>query len=132
MRFDESELIGACALRFDGYAYSRETGFDATRADAALAHFFETGEWDTAPLELLATFFLLQRRYRWQYISGGDENEVSTEGWRAYRTLFLELCDYPIAERYRTKSYYRQWEDLFKPTLPAFKELVRAAMETEG
>jgi hypothetical protein len=125
----EETFIGTCALRFDGHLYCRETGFDMERADDALIRFFEAGKWNINPLEQLATFFLMQRRIRWQNCGfGDDEAQADTNSWRAYRTLFLKLCDYSIPDQFRMPTYYKQWQEEFAPNLTAYRAQVEAAM----
>lgn len=126
--YGESTFIGACALRFDGYRYGEETGFGMGRANAALEHFYETGEWDAGEMERLTTFFLMQRRFRWQNCGlGWEEEDTNSDEWRAYRTLFLELCERPIPDHYKT-TYYAEWEERFAPHLAEFKKQVEAAL----
>ncbi len=57
--FDEHDILTHCALRFDGYAYLEQSGFDHQQA---LEDFFQTGEWNLSPLEAMTTLFTLQRQ----------------------------------------------------------------------
>lgn len=117
MRFDESEIISACALRFDGYKYLEETGFDV---DEALAYFFLTGGWNIRPIEQLAVFFILQRAFR-QNLEYEPENG---RYWRAFRQLFLEVCEFNVSEHYRHPTCYRRWEEKFEPYLSESVKLI--------
>lgn len=41
-QWTETDILNACALRFDGYRYTQAHAFDY---QAALAHYMATGNW---------------------------------------------------------------------------------------
>ena len=47
--------------------------------------------------------------------------------WRAFRTLFFEVCEMEPLEQYRDRRYYEQWEKHFKPRLQECIMVVRQA-----
>src|ERR1043165_2022976 len=122
MRFEEFEVIGACARRFDGYRYVSETGFDPAEA---LARYFERGSWDNTQDELMATLFMLHRVFHWSL-------EYETESgrcWRALRVLFLSLCDREVPEEYRPPEACAEWLKDYAPHLPALIGEIRRIHE---
>lgn len=120
--FCEHEVIGACALRFDGYKYRDETGIDV---DSILDKFFETGDWDASEIELLATFALLQRAFR-----GGLEYEPEEGRYnRAFVELFLKTCRFEVPEPYRHAGGYEEWQKNFAPSLERLVKRVKEIHE---
>ncbi|MBC7929963.1 MAG: hypothetical protein H7Z38_05280 [Rubrivivax sp.] len=108
--FDESQIISACAQRFDGWRFIEDTGFNP---DVALSYFFETGLWDATREELLATFFVLARAFRWSLEYEPNHGRY----WRAYRTLFLSLCGESVTEKYKHSALHDEWIITFAPRL---------------
>jgi hypothetical protein len=105
----DDNILTACALRFDGYKYQRQTGFDPKQATAT---FFSTQRWELEPLEKLATFFLLQRSlYKYDLQYEPEDNKFR----KAFRSLFSECVDLDIPLEYQQKEYYQNWESQHKP-----------------
>jgi len=122
----EDDILIACALRFDGYRYLQDHPFDHERA---LADYRKTGEWHIAPLEQLTVFHLLQRfLYKW----GGETLLRTSAMWKAFRSLFLLVCEYEIPEQYRNREYYDQWLQRYAPHLADHAALVRGIHESTG
>jgi hypothetical protein len=119
MRFDESEIIGACALRLDGYRYLEAHPFDV---DESLEYFFRTGGWNISPLEQMAVFFIIQRALR-QPLEYEPKNG---RYYRVYRTLFLSLCREDVPEEYRHPHCYREWKGGHERQLPKYVRRVEA------
>jgi hypothetical protein len=116
----ETELITACALRFDGYAYADEVGFDYTGntndSEQQVAHvvksFVANPDWDRPRNDLHMILFMLQRG-------------LIKEGWlkwnsqeaKVIRLLFLELCHDDIPPQFRLEEWYQRWHERYKPVL---------------
>ena len=80
----ESQILNACALKFDGYKYQEEKSYDQR---ATIDNFFEHGQWDLEPVEKLTTFFLLQRALsKWDLQYEAEDSKF----YMAFRTLFIE------------------------------------------
>ena len=95
----EDEILICCALRFDGYAYAEATGLILSEATDRLV---ADGVWPESREERLAVFFALQRYLgKW----GGEREPSNGKCWRVFRTLFLDLHDAEIPERYRKAEY---------------------------
>ncbi|MFW5683037.1 MAG: hypothetical protein ACOC1G_08545 [Phycisphaeraceae bacterium] len=126
----EDAIITAYALRFDGYAYQEETGFDGVydRDGRKLSrNFFDHGTLPDNHLERLAFFFKMQRFLcKW----GGEMLPQQGGYWRLYRTLFLDLADADIPPRFRLEDRYAKWEEDFMPHHDASVALVRRIHET--
>jgi 8-oxo-dGTP pyrophosphatase MutT (NUDIX family) len=122
MEFYESEVIGACALRMDGYKYIEETGLDV---DEALDYFFRTGNWNISLIEQMAVFFIIQRAFR-QPLEYEPKNG---RYWRAFRELFLKLCDQDVPEKYR-HAIYEEWEQKYAPHLAEYVRRVERIHKT--
>ncbi len=121
---NENEILICCALRFDGWAYCSATGFDQRKA---IDDFFETGRWELTDQEKLAVFFLLQRGlYKWDLVYEPKHGRF----WRAFRTLFFEVCELDAGEPYRGMTYIEEWERDYKPILPQCIEVVRRVHES--
>lgn len=123
MELQEEEILTACALRFDGYAYVEATGFDY---DRAIDNYFRSGVWDLEPLEQLATFFMLQRGLcKWNLVYEPQDGKY----WRAFRELFLKAYRHEIPERYRQQPYYDEWAVKSKAEVRRCVALVRGVNE---
>jgi hypothetical protein len=101
-----NDIMNACALRFDGYKYQQQTGFDPKKATA---QYLTTRKWDLQPLEKLATFFFLQRA-----LNKFDLQYEPRDGkyWQAFESLFDECKDVEIPEEYRQDEYYKAFPKL--------------------
>lgn len=122
MEFSESNVIGACALRMDGYKFIEETGFDV---DEALDYFFRTGSWNISQIEQMAIFFIIQRAFR-QPLEYEPENG---RYWRAFRELFLKICGEDIPEKYR-HAIYEEWQEKYAPHLAKYVKRVERIHKT--
>jgi hypothetical protein len=108
----EEHAIGACALRFDGYAYWETRYRDFGHKDASnpgevsgmLAEgrcFFEND------LDNLLVFFLLQRYLgKW----GGERLPENSNEFITFLLLFLHCYRLEIPERFRFEPYYTEWQ----------------------
>jgi len=122
MKFSESEVIGACALRMDGYKFIEETGFDI---DEALEHFFRTGSWNATTNEQMAVFFIIQRAFR-QPLEYEPENG---RYYRAFRELFLMLCGEDVPKKYR-HAIYDEWQEKYAPHVAEYLRRVERIHKT--
>ena len=119
MEFQEEEILTACALRFDGYKYCDEMGFDYNKA---LDDYFENGTWGIKPIEQLATFFMLQRGLcKWNLEYEPQDGKY----WMAFRSLFLQVCLMEIPEDYQHQQYCERWRDEFVPHFTETLEVVK-------
>lgn len=108
----EREIISRWALRFRGWDYVEETGFDHEAALRALMH---DGQMPRAIEESFCCFFLLQRHlFKW----GGESLPGDSREWRALRSLFLTVAGWPVPVRWRSAEHHRAWA-----RLPAAKRL---------
>jgi hypothetical protein len=119
MNRSEHDILTACALRFDGYAYQRATGFEI---DGILEAFWRTGEWPDDLAQRMATFFFLQRALcKWDLVYEPRDGRY----WRAFRSLFFSVCEADPPEPYRDESYATAWDREFKSRLPEIVGIVR-------
>lgn len=119
MRFIESEVVGASALRFDGWKYLEAHPFDV---DEALGYFFRTGSWDIMPLQQMTVFFVIARAMRWNL----EYEPKNGRYWRAFRTLFLTLAGLDVPEQYRHAEGYARWKGKREPHFTEFLKRVEA------
>lgn len=114
----DDDILSACALRFDGYKYQQQTEFDAKKV---LANYFLNQQWELQPLELLATFFFLQRslyKYDLQY------EPKDSKFRKAFRSLFFECVDLDIPSEYQQQEYYQNWEKEYKPKAKELRKVI--------
>lgn len=115
----ENRILTCAALRFDGYRYIDETGFDA---GAAVERYLSVGELPASPLDQICILFVMQRRLmKW---SGSALAKTAPE-WRAYRELFLQTCRYCIPPEYRYAECSQRWLSEFLPKLNECMALVQ-------
>ncbi|MCU0570074.1 MAG: hypothetical protein MUF49_26310 [Oculatellaceae cyanobacterium Prado106] len=116
---DENDILIHSALRFQGYRYQQEVRLDSKPIIEA----YKRGERypEATGLDLLATFFLLQRfLYKW----GGETLPKTSPHWRAFRQLFLETCSVEVPERYRAGAYEARWlYDIF-PRIDSYRAII--------
>lgn len=118
----EDEILMNAALRFDGYGYRDEPGFDW---NAWTPERYAADGDELEPLEACALFFSLQRYLcKW---GGGREPRDGTYWWM-YRELFLRTCETPIPPRFRFKRYPR-WPNDDPEAIRERKRLVRRVHE---
>ena len=121
---DEETILICCALRFDGYKYAEEHGFNP---EGPVHQYLQTGKWNGAELELLAVFFHLQRAlFKWSLVYETSESPY----WRAFRELFLQLYAAEIPEPYQMLKYHDKWIKDFQPQLAQCVAVVREKHET--
>jgi hypothetical protein len=116
---DEDDILIYSAMRIDGYRYRDEVKF----APEPIVEAYKRGEryQDATDLDLLATFFLLQRfLYKW----GGDSLPRTSLVWRAFRQLFLDTCDVEVPERYRTAEWESRWLYNILPRIDAYRSMI--------
>ena len=116
---EANDVLTACALRFDGWRYQQDTGFDQK---AAFDQFFRTGQWKLSAEEKLATFFMLQRGLnKWDLVYEPKHGRW----WRAYRTLFFEAVHLDVPAAYRNGDWYDRWDRDYAGRLDQCIEAVR-------
>lgn len=120
---NEDDILITCALRFDGYRYAQEQGFDSAEAYKRL---LTSGPSSFTLPEQMTLFFSLQRfLFKW----GGEGLRRTAPEWRIFRELFLGLADKQVPEPYRIKDYLHQWESGFAPRIGQCIELIRTIHE---
>ena len=117
------DILTTCALRFQGWRYQEETGFDQA---AAFDRYFETGNWSLTDNEKLAAFFLLQRGLsKWDLVTEPKQSRW----WQAFRSLFLEVVHLPLPPKYRDDDYATRWEQRYLPRLEECIQCIREELE---
>lgn len=116
--FDENGIIGAWALRIDGYKY-QDMDFDFHRV---VDDFYRTGRFEVSDLEKLVTLFFMQRSFKW---GGQDYAPTNGKFWRAYRTLFLETYALEVPEELRLMDFYGKWQTGYAPETTKLVAIVR-------
>lgn len=116
---DENEWLSQCALRFDGYAFACDHGFEPQPY-----HFCRELLSGNLPLtstgERMAAMFMLQRCLMKEGVSSKTD-----EGWKLFRELFLKLADESVPSRYEAQQWHRDWVEKFVPVLSAGKALIQ-------
>ncbi|MEI8196477.1 MAG: DUF1156 domain-containing protein, partial [Phycisphaerae bacterium] len=121
---DEDYILTTCALRFDGWKYVKQCGFDYK---TALERFFATGQWPELRDQQLTMFFMLQRYLmKW----GGEQLPKSSSDWRAFRDLYLKVHEYRVPLVYRQEEYHTEWQREYYPHLAECTRLIRRIHET--
>jgi hypothetical protein len=116
---DEDDILIYSALRMDGYRYSDEIKFNPE----PIVEAYKQGEryQDATELDLLATFFLLQRLlYKW----GWDSLPKTSLEWKAFRQLFLDTCDVEVPERYREKRWEARGLYSIRPRIDLYRSMI--------
>ena len=109
---NESDILIAYALRFDGYAheFSGDSQQDVLRHELSLA--VEDGIYPEDPIIQLRCLFSLQRYLcKW----GGETLPECSAEWRAYRMLFLMTALAAVPEDYRHPERYGTWVLEYEP-----------------
>lgn len=83
-QLEEREITTCCALRFDGYKYQKETGFNPSLTFDKLFLGEEVGELDG----LAAMFFLQRGLCKWSLVYETEDSKY----YKLYRKLFLKIC----------------------------------------
>lgn len=119
----QREALTAYALRFDGYRYSEDHGFDHRTASET---FFADGALPDDTSELMCMLFMLQRFLcKW----GGEYEPQHGKYWRLYRTLFLQVADEKVPRKYRQPECYARWVEEYKPNHTQHVAAVRRVHE---
>lgn len=123
-QLSEQDILICCALRFDGYRYREET--PSFSPDEVVTNFLNTGEWQASDLELLASFFFLQRSLcKWALVY----EPLDGKYWQAFRLLFLRVNHLEIPENYQHQEYCQQWDREFLPQKDECVKRVRSVYE---
>ena len=110
-RLEAYDILIDCALRFDGYLYLEETGFDTNQAIQDLASDVKN-TWNE--LETLAVFFILQRSLcKWSLVYEPSNGKY----WRLFCEMFFEVVHIPIPSGYEDRERHAKWESLYSPRL---------------
>ena len=116
---EASEILNDTALRFDGYKYLEETGFDTNVAIEQLHEDLPT-DWDD--LQKLAVFFVLQRSLcKWSLVYEPDNGKY----WRLFRDMFFDIVEIDFPAQYKFDEWYRQWDERYAAQWPEAIECVR-------
>ncbi|MBA2244794.1 MAG: hypothetical protein H0W11_07545 [Gemmatimonadetes bacterium] len=124
----EDEILAACALRFHGYRYAEDTGFDMA---AARDECERTNRYDHLSLpEQMAVLFFIQRTVRWVEQDAPLPRDGSL--FRAYRELFLHVADQEVPAEYRIgrDDSDFSWGSRFEPMTAEHIALVRRIHES--
>lgn len=124
----ESEILTAGALRFDGYKYAEQSGFDL---DQASEEYFRSGKLPESELEQMTMCFLLQRfLMKW----GGEYLSERSRTWKLFRYCFLNTCNLNVPLKYRSwsHSWYRRWEREYLPKWQECITIVQLIHESTG
>ena len=104
---DADNIMTACALRFDGYKYIEETGFDAK---AGIDAYMETERWDRPAEEKLAIFFVLQRSLcKWSLVYEPRHGRY----WRLFREMFFDVVELDIPQDYHNAEWLSRWDERY-------------------
>ena len=123
MKASENEILTACALRFDGYAYVEATGF---RHQAAIRRMIEIRTCWRSTERMMCMFFMLQRYLcKW----GGETLPETSPEWWAYRELFLKVAHESVPATYRHEPFATEWDERYAPNLRDAIELIQASHE---
>jgi len=113
------DALNHAALRFDGYQYIQDTGFDHRRA---VKTYDRDDVLPESQLDRLCLFFILQRYLmKW----GGERLGLDSVEWKLFLLLFLELCEAEIPEKYRFRDYYQEWEKNYAQNTAEYKDGMR-------
>ena len=123
-QLNEHDILVCCALRFNGYGY--QSDHSSLVPHKAVSDFLNTGRWQASDLELLASFFFLQRSLcKWDLV----REPINGEYWQAFRSLFLQINGAEIPETYQQQEYCQQWNREFLPYRDECVRLVRSVYE---
>jgi len=104
--------VGACALRFDGYAYwetrYRDFGHEDPSNPGEVSDRLVKGRcFFEDDLDNLLGFFLLQRYLgKW----GGERLPQTSNAFITFLLLFLHCYRLEIPERFRLEPFYTEWQ----------------------
>ncbi len=128
----ETDIITACALRFNGYAYAEDHGLIRTGEDDSvdppmpysdysrvLRDFLDNPDWSLPRGYLLMILFLLQRGLIKEGWLRWDSHEA-----KVVRMLFLETCRDEMPSKYQIPDIYDQWQRQYRPYLDEYVRLI--------
>ena len=105
--FDPDDILIACALRFDGYKYIKDTGFGV---DTAIDEYMETETWDRPDDEKLCMFFILQRSLcKWSLVYEPQHGRY----WRLFREMFFDVVQLDIPQDYSNSEWLSTWNERY-------------------
>lgn len=103
----EFTILWKFALRFDGYLYGQEIGFDVMDLNDArpiLTTWWKDGTWPDAPLLQLTLFYRLQRCMK--------EYSGYHEIWKPFRSLFFLTAKYTFPDEYRFIGMEHKYQEI--------------------
>jgi hypothetical protein len=116
---DEYDILVKTALRFDGYRYLKETGFEPT---AVIEQLHDDLPTDLDDLQKLAVFFIFQRSLcKWSLVYEPSHGKY----WRLFREMFFDIIDIDLPEEYRFQEWFSKWEEQYADRCPEAIECVR-------
>ena len=119
----EDEWLIVCALRFDYYRYAESIGQeDPFAVDSLLDRALRGRIRELSIFEKLSVFFVLQRKI---YKFGWEMEARDSAVWRAFRSLFLELCRVEIPAEFQLAEYHERWRRERLPQLNVGETLIR-------
>ena len=120
---EESDVLIAFALRFDGEKHHEEHAFSPPVSDApALSAAIE----GMSVPERMATFFLLQRfLFKW----GGEYLPMHGAAWHTFRRRFLMTCHEKVPQEYRPWGEYDAWAETWAGATAKAESVVRGVRE---
>lgn len=124
LSYHETDILTACALRFDGYGYSEDHGFDMP---AVLRKCRTRKSLEALSSEdQRALLFFCQRTVRWLE---QDSTLPRADGFfRKYRDLFLRVAHLAVPEDYLVREFEESfpWDSLPGAMRTECVEFVRA------
>jgi hypothetical protein len=134
-KFQESDFIDTCALRFDGYKYAEEVGHrfgpEKLSSPALLDKMVVDRKFCPELMDNLWAFFALQRSLgKW----GGEYLTTYSDEHVLFKLLFLHLYTEEIPERYRMPHLdsYEKWESDYRPFREELAAIVRSSLRRRG
>jgi hypothetical protein len=121
---DTAELV--CALRFQGYEYTKSTGDDfSALIDSVVKERVLYADQN----QNFAAFFGLQRfLYKW----GGEHHTKYSGEHMAFDFLFLYLYRLEPEQRFCDLSYTKQWQHVYAPWAESIAGYIRQSMRRIG
>jgi len=104
---NEDDVLTSFALRFDGYKYQKDSGFEFRLPGPSDP---PTDLDSLSTIERMTALFMMQRYlYKW----GGEDEPQHGRAWQAFRQLFLMTCREEVPETYRARHSpgYDDWAD---------------------
>jgi hypothetical protein len=123
---NEDDVLIAFALRFDGYKYQQESGFEFRVPSPSESLAALDG---LSPIERMTMLFLMQRYlYKW----GGEYLPKNGRAWQVFRQLFLMTCRDEVPEAYRPRGTpgYDDWAETWGGAIVKAEAAVRRVHES--